>query len=766
MHLSERRSRESKRGGFWFAAAALVVLAAAVGGCDEARRYPPAQGDAVSAGDGAAAVDAAGDVTAAVDATATAAFAAECHACHGSEDNPAPPRALPALVNGKYQRPTELTWRGIGAHQTHLRGTESNAAVPCEACHVVPTGIWDLAHMDSKEGRATITFGGKALLTGATPVYDPVTLTCSGVYCHGAKAKSPGPNSAPVWNIVDGTQRGCGSCHGAFPPAPHPQAGDCVNCHGDTAGPGHTIANKANHINGKVEIRLTVDAPCSACHGAPPTTKDHPKSNVCDGCHAGTAGPGPSIAHPEKHMNGKVEVVLSAAAPCDACHGAPPPASVKNHPQFGNCETCHAATAGPNHTIAHPENHRNGKVEVELAAGAPCAGCHGAPPPASVKNHPQSTLCETCHSLTAGPNLTIANPANHRNGKVEVAVISGAPCNGCHGDPPPATVKNHPQFANCEGCHALTAGPNHALAHPDKHMNGKTEVLVVNGAPCAACHGFPPQDKHPKLTDQMKHCNVCHAKTVDANDLLIENSAHNNGVTDFALAPTTCDACHAAPPQTAKHPPNVKLCQECHATTVGSDGKILGGGTHVNGAIDVALPTKCDACHGGGGSAAPPPDHNGLTDPTLPSVGAHVAHLFGKLYTKGGITCESCHVLPTTVDQPGHLFGTLQSLTFPSGLASWQNSVPVFDKKTMTCSNIYCHGATLPGGKATSPIWNKPGLACDACHATSTPGLGAHPDLDPVLGTKQCNQCHKGTVKADGTIDTSTGFHVNGGLFQ
>lgn len=825
----ERRTRMSWIESGW-AAIALLLTLALPSGCDDARNYSVmnsslSTGDA-SSGDGSDAVDA---PTA---PTGTTAFPLVCSACHGSDDNPAPPRALPTLLSGKFQRPTATTARGVGAHQTHLRGTVSNHPIACESCHVVPSSIWDVSHLDAKDGRATVTFSGLALLGGATPTYDKETLTCSGVYCHGAKSKAPGPQSAPIWNVVDNSQRACSSCHGAYPPAPHPQVGDCVDCHGLTAAKDKTIGNKNNHINGRVDVFLTASVPCTGCHGAPPTTKNHPVSNLCEGCHAGTAGPGQTIAHPANHMNGKVEVLLSASAPCDGCHGAPPPATVKNHPQVANCDGCHAGTAGPNKTIAHPENHMNGKVEVDLSATAACDGCHGAPPATIAKTgaaHPQFQNCEGCHASTAGPNKTIAHPENHRNGKVEVLVVDGAPCNGCHGAPPATIAKTgaaHPQFKNCEGCHASTAGPNQTLAHPenhmngkvevlvvtgapcngchgappekiaktgaahpqfpncegchaatvganqsiafpDKHMNGKVDVLVVNGAPCNGCHGFPPPQKHPKLTDQMKHCDVCHAKTVDATDKLLDVSAHMNGVTDFALAPTTCDACHGAPPQKAEHPPNVKQCQQCHGTTVGSDGKILAGGKHVNGTIDVVLPTKCDACHGGGGSAAPPPDHNGNTDPTLASVGAHLAHLVGNKYSKGGISCETCHVLPKKVDEPGHMFGTVNTVTFPNGLASWQGSVPSYDPVSHTCSNVYCHGATLPGGAATSPVWNMPGLACESCHATSNPGLGVlHPNLDPTLGTQACSVCHKGTVKPDGTIDTSTGYHVNGGLFQ
>ncbi len=1116
-------------------ATAYCFLMVAMAGCDNARGPLVAETDAFS-GDAA---DGSADVT--------PTFAPECGACHGSLANPAPPNA----IGGK----TDTTWRGVGAHQTHVRGTETNHAVACSSCHKVPTGIWDADHMDSPQFRATVTFGGVALSGGATPVYDPETFTCSNTYCHGGKVKAPGKNSKPLWTLVDNSQRSCDSCHGAPPAAPHPQTGDCIDCHAGTAGPNKTIANKANHINGKVDLVLGVNTKCDACHGYPPVSDKHPKTTEkCAGCHETTVDADSLIVAGGTHMNGKVDVALSASAPCSGCHGAPPisdkhpktlgkcegchtttvdgagkivpggthnngkvdvalgadvdckgchafppvsdkhpktlatcegchtttvdvdnhivsngthnngkvdvalsnnancvdchvvlpnppgtakhpatngatncegchattvdvnkhiipggahmntkedvvlgadvdcagchgspPVSAK-HPLTGakcegchtttvdadqhivvggthrndkvdvalsnnanctdchkmlpnppgsakhpvtdantncegchtttvdaskhivaggthmdgksevalgkdancagchaappnngkhpittaNCEGCHTSTVDVNKQIVVGGTHMNDKVDVALSANADCTGCHGAPPvsakhpvtsadcagchsstasagkqivpggthmdgkidvvlsttadcsgchgappnngkhpmtlencegchattvdankqilaggthqngkidvvlasdavcnachgaPPTTPNHPVTTAnCEGCHTTTVDVNKQIVPGGTHMDGTVEVALSANADCSGCHGAPP--TVNNHPQSTACETCHALTAGPNKTIANPANHRNGKVDIKVTAAADCTACHGAPPQNgKHPQLQPIVESCHLCHGTTVGADDKVLDVGTHANGTIDFALVPTTCDACHGAPPVKPEHP-KMNNCNKCHSTTVDATNTgIVANGTHVNGTIDIVLPTACDSCHGGNGSAAPPPDVNGNTDPTLPTVGAHAAHLKGNLYSGGGITCDTCHELPTTVAQTGHLTGTLDSIKFPNGKAVAPGLVPNYNPATLTCSNVYCHGATLPDGVNTSPVWNKPGLACNSCHGVAPSVLSGHPYVDPTFGTVACALCHSKTVNADGTLNLKDGWHVNG----
>jgi len=810
------------RGAALFAAAVAVA-----GGCDAAR--PPVAPGGAAGGE----------------------FPFECHACHGSQASPAPPVAL----HGK----TDPTWRGVGAHATHVVGTGLSKPVACAACHKVPEGIWDAGHIDSPSQRATVTFSGQALARDATPLWDDANLTCSNVACHGAGLKGKGKHDTPVWTLVNGAQRACGSCHGAPPAAPHPQTGDCVGCHAatagpnrtiafpdkhidgaiqvvlsaqapcgschgdppqeknhpqikncqgchaDTAGPNGTIANAANHRNGKVEVALSANPPCAGCHGDPPKAKGHPQVQACDGCHATSVGgskvilaggshgngkvdvalapnapcagchgdPPVTKGHPQVvacdgchatsvgankvvlaggvHRNGKVEVELSPSAPCGACHGAPP--VTKDHPPSQACDGCHSTVAGPNQSIIDKTLHRNGKVEVVLGASAPCAACHGAPP--TTKGHPQSALCEGCHSTVAAPNQTILDAKLHRNGQVETVLGPSAPCGACHGAPP--TANKHPQDGACETCHAATAGPGPTIANAANHRNGKVEVKVAATANCVLCHGKPPEGKHPKQVT----CQLCHAETVGADGKLIADGSHGDGKVQFALATSKCDTCHGAPPQTATHP-KMQACSKCHAATVDDQGALIAKGGHVNGTVDVALPTACDACHGKNGIGAPPPDVNGNSDPTLPSVGAHAAHIYGKAFSGGGMACTACHVLPTTVDAPGHLAGALDSVQFPDGQAAWKGSVPTYDKSTQTCSNVYCHGAALEGGDKKAPVWTQPLVACTSCHAAVPSGLVGHPAVDTAAGPATCAKCHAKTIKPDGSLDLQGGYHING----
>ena len=534
----------------------------------------------------------------AADADASAAEPA-CTACHGGPESIAPPKA----VDGS----TSTLHRGVGAHQTHLRASAIARAVTCESCHVVPKAVYDVDHIGAEDGRATVTLSTSwlpALATGtAAGVWDPKTTSCSNVACHGAALKTPGKHASPNWTLVDGSQRSCGSCHGAPPAAPHPA------------------------------------------------------STKCEGCHAATAGPNGTIIGLDKHINGKVDVVLSATPDCTGCHGAPP---AGKHPADDKCYTCHAKTVGPGNVLLADGLHLNGSkpADVHVVTGADCTACHGAPP-----------------GLTSHPIV-----ASHPN------------------------VEKFPKVAQCE---------------------------------------------------------LCHSKTVAADLVLVVGGPHRDGNKDVDdLQQKKCDTCHGAPPALATHPKMTK-CGPCHAATVDEAGKLIVGGKHVNGAVDMILPTKCDACHGGDGSAAPPPDHNGAIDPMLPTVGAHQAHLKGDVYSGGGITCEACHVLPESVQTEGHILGTLQTVLFPDGLGTAKGAQPAYDSAALTCSGVYCHGSKLDGGSVVAPKWTNTELACDACHAVPPSTDGGHPEVAKGDVTK-CSGCHKKTMKPDGTINVDGGFHING----
>jgi predicted CxxxxCH...CXXCH cytochrome family protein len=174
-----------------------------------------------------------------------------CTACHGSQ-NPAPPLDLAGE--------TATSAAGVGAHQTHVRGTATSRAVPCAECHIVPEHVLDPGHLDSALP-AEVIFSGAALAYGATPLFS--NGVCTNTACHGAVFPdgnaSGGTNTAPKWTQVDGTQARCGSCHALPPPAPHPYVAlnpVCNACHEDIAPDNKTFLFPDLHGDGVVTFTV------------------------------------------------------------------------------------------------------------------------------------------------------------------------------------------------------------------------------------------------------------------------------------------------------------------------------------------------------------------------------------------------------------------------------------------------------------------------------------------------------------------------------
>jgi len=180
---------------------------------------------------------------------------ADCTTCHGRSFSPtaAPPKDLLGNIS--------TASRGVGAHATHLSGGLFSKKVECTECHTVPSNYDDEGHID-KTQNAEVTFGDFSALfeenLGALP--EKQNLTCSNVYCHGAFPAGNHSN-APTWNISDGSQAACGTCHGIPPTTEtrnniiHPNISDCAICHTTVVAPGTiTIIDKNKHINGIINF--------------------------------------------------------------------------------------------------------------------------------------------------------------------------------------------------------------------------------------------------------------------------------------------------------------------------------------------------------------------------------------------------------------------------------------------------------------------------------------------------------------------------------
>lgn len=162
----------------------------------------------------------------------------------------------------------------------------------------------------------------------------------------------------------------------------------------------------------------------------------------------------------------------------------------------------------------------------------------------------------------------------------------------------------------------------------------------------------------------------------------------------------------------------------------------------------------CDGCHGDSKSLAPPPGvwlKGSLKQSTDRGVGAHREHLTTTL--TAAISCQTCHLVPTAVDAPGHMDTALPAEVTLSGLAVARNTAASFNG---TQCAVYCHQGKLPGGKAQRPRWTTVDgsqVGCDGCHGY--PPTGAHP------AANACHLCHRQVAGPNKKI-LKPSLHING----
>jgi predicted CxxxxCH...CXXCH cytochrome family protein len=402
-----------------------------------------------------------------------------------------------------------------------------------------------------------------------------------------------------------------------------------------------------------------------------------------------------------------------------------------------------------------------GKVDAPGAAKPTARGSHAAiaAPGASTQcagsdvhqRHLSLFACDTCHPSGAAFGFTkpyvFPHGTSTTNGTVVVrTATTPTTCTvACHypmGGAARSVTWDTPGPLACTACHDPAALPD---AHPPVAANSTR-------ADCQGCH------------------------TVDAHlGGAVTLVAHPSTFTD----PTSADF-HAVAANRG-----LAACQSCHARDLtGGAAKVGCGSCH-----DKDLPpgvaswkANCIMCHGrrDDGTGAPPaaiwgqagdPARGGGTaDPVR--VGAHAAHLAGSAIAPP-FDCGVCHVKPTDALAPGHIdtvTGTdvpLASVTFggvaTKGLAD--GVVPAWDRTTGTCSNTYCHGATVSGGTLRSPDWTTVDgsqAACGTCHGVPPPP--PHAAVDVTAGLQGCNPCHAGTIDGSGALiaPSAGGQHLDG----
>ncbi len=732
--------------------------------------------------------------------------------CHGQGDSIAPPRD----TTGR----TDLASIGVGAHQAHLGASDWHKRYTCSTCHTVPSEVGEPGHILVAGAGGTMTRDPfPAELTpsglGTGLGWDHATATCTNSYCHGDTLTQvdPGTNmvvigaggslTRPVWNVLDGTQKACGSCHGTPPPSPHPQETDCGVCH-QSMNPGDFAADKISypelHINGLIEVKST--QPCDSCHGgggqsAPPRD-----------AHGNTVTTAPGVGAHAQHMASSSS--WHAPLACNECHQVPgstadqthlnqinevfldPTTSVPGAPDGtgGKLQIAGAAYNTTNQTCTNTFCHGGGASPLKGgSATSPvwtrvdgtqsrCGSCHGAPPPAP---HPNNPNCGTCHpTMTAGNNTTITYPAKHIDGNVDV--INDQACDTCHGsggDPAPPVDTNGGMATNlrsvgahrshlgastwraevtCDQCHRVPLSTT-AIGHTDSALPAELTFGNLAGA-TAAWNGATCTNAY------------CHGATLAAG-----GTATSPVWTRVDGSQSQCSSCHGAPPP-PPHPTDPD-CGTCHSTMTAGGGLVITDPTrHIDGNLDVTTNQACNSCHGGATGNAPPKDTLDNTATTARGVGAHQSHLNPATADFKPILCADCHRVASTVTSVGHIDTPLPAELRFSARAG---TSPTWNGAT--CSNNYCHGATLTsgsggaGGTTTTPLWSKVDgtqAQCTSCHGNPPPAphpqntscASCHPNVDAtrhvdgnvdVTTNQACNACHGSATNNAPPQDTTSG---------
>jgi predicted CxxxxCH...CXXCH cytochrome family protein len=335
-----------------------------------------------------------------------------CNSCHGSANSNAPP----ADLSGN----TDVTAKGVGAHQRHLLASSTHGPVACNQCHLVPDAWSSLGHDVTAAPPAVITFNTVGLVNNSSAVYSYTDHTCTNTYCHGA--------DTPNWVAQLAPAQTCGTCHALPPPfvpgvpisaLSHPKATDCSRCHGTVAGQNLSIIGPGLHVDGLVEVELD----CGSCHGS--SASPAPPTDLAGNMAVSSIGVG---AH-QTHLAGGQS---SRPVPCNECHIVPVNVNDPGHiDDWGTAEvTFSGAAIAGNHQPSWSHQTANctdswchgpgnpGNISPtwnDPAATITCTNCHGLPP---APPHPQVPQCNLCHT-NATNAFTFINRALHVNGNVD-----------------------------------------------------------------------------------------------------------------------------------------------------------------------------------------------------------------------------------------------------------------------------------------------------------------------------------------------------------
>ena len=355
------------------------------------------------------------------------------------------------------------------------------------------------------------------------------------------------------------------------------------------------------------------------------------------------------------------------------------------------------------------------------------------PPPPPPNVDPNLGCAQTCH----GDAYSIAPPKD-LDGYIDTSLRSvGA--HRSHLLPDSAFYLN----VECRDCHIVPG----AVGDPT-HIDGDDTPELTFGDRATYNGQLTPTFDGQNCTNV-----YCHGATVTGGQQV---SPSWTQVTGERLS---CGSCHGLPPP-EPHAQETS-CGDCHPSVQPGNGPnyiLQAPNLHIDGKVDTQIEGEeaCWNCHGSPNQPAPPTDLAGNTDYTYAGVGAHQAHVQPSDWHQQ-LYCTQCHILPVTVDDPGHRDGDNQAELIFDGL----NPNATYDFGAYTCDNLYCHGNGQ--GDYGTMVWTENvDIGCNSCHTTDDPNqMSGRHDKHTVNRGLDCVACHYNVVDAERNF-VGPQYHING----
>lgn len=570
----------------------------------------------------------------------------------------------------------------------------------------------------------------------------------------------------------------------------------CTNCH---------AGKKSHNIKGQ-------DIQCLDCHAAhvdyDPNDPNNTKGTNIDLIRRYVTKAGQPSQVFFRYTGSQREYVNpQGTGVCQGCHDVPPPG--------GNYPAQHGSTDPNVCNTCHYHNSSAGSF-----SGA-CTACHGYPPTTTAIGGSNGLAAPATNALGSAPASAGAHAAH--------VSTRGIGCNACHngyeGKPMPSqtidigfavNASNVIGFVNSVA-NGTFSGTNSLTGYSWSGANGTTITTAANfNSTCSIyCHGNTLTGgtlTNPSWTGGASQaaCGTCHGATAAAPPTTGSHAIHAGAAGPLGMS---CDQCHGPHPDNS----HVNGSVNWDLTAVGGQYKTPSAasyaatGTTTNlapssayGTCSVkchgsATPTwggtlwsttdQCGMCHSStasGGVTATTPFYDTsypvkVTTVTDAKVGAHTSHIAMTDSLATAMNCADCHGA-VTLTSGTHMNGTTNFVW--SVLAQKGGLAPAYNPATGVCSNVYCHGAAMPGGDTSgtnrAPTWNVPFLtptisaaACGTCHGFPPAAATGHPAVaipagfptSASIGTT-CS-CHANINPAGNsyaTIFVDKSLHINGTL--